>query len=395
MVFFQALIELGRRSIGRVFQSIFGWSVNVIFGAVGKDERTLLSAAVAGAAFWPVLLAGTVFPRVAAFVLAFVPMHKSMSDGLLRAGWIALAVAVPLFVGWVVERRRVGGWSSRRILSGFPVTLGIAGAFLVAFAVVPIQKLVAFVRGEKAELVPLIVEDSDMEAVSRNLRQTLTSAGFALVPAEPPRLQKVISAILRATSVAAGRGDAAPPRYFRGDRLALTFNANGVDLRGRPSAVLRAHSLIGERATELPALQTTDPEAQELERRIRRVWSRHRAGPGPAVSRELRALARELSVLDCPYDEWEIVYREVLQLHLALGGERQLLAGSLRAESRRERAESTRLAALRRRAAREARAGGMRALDKATAAVGDLTRRLARRLARQLPGTALRLLRRR
>lgn len=395
MVFFQALIELGRRSIGRVFQSIFGWSVNVIFGAVGKDERTLLSAAVAGAAFWPVLLAGTVLPRVAAFVLAFVPLHKSIADGVLRAGWIALAAAVPIFVGWVVERRREGGWSIRRVLSGFPVTLGIAGAFLVAFAVVPIQKFFAFVRGEKAELVPLIVEDADADAVSSTLRAALASAGVDLRPAEPPRLHEVISAILRATSVAAGRGDAPPPRYFRGDRLALAFNANGVDLRGRPSAVLRAHSLIAERATELPALQTTDPEAQELERRIRRAWTWRRDGPGPAVSRELRMLARELSVLDCPYDEWEIVYREILQLHLAVGGQPQLLAGSLRAGKRRARAESSRLAALRRRAAREARAGGLRALDRATIVVGDLSRRLARGLARQLPGAAIRLLRRR
>lgn len=390
MVFLQALVELGRRSLGKVLQSIFGWSVNVIFGAVGKDEKTLLSAAVAGAAFWPVLLTGTLFPRVAALVLAFVPLPKSVADGVLRAGWIALAVAVPLLVGWVVGRRAEGGWSVRRILSGFPVTLGIAAAFLVAFVVVPIQKLAAFVRGETSEHVPLIVEDSDAEPVSRTLRETLAAAGFTLAVAKPPRLQKLISAILRATSVAAGRGDAAPPRYYAGEKLALSFSANGVDLRGRPSDVLRAHSLIAERATELPALQTTDPEAQDLERRVHRAWTRRKDAAG-AFPRELRALARELSVLDCPYDEWQIVYREVLQLRLAVSGEKQLLSSTLGAESRRTRAESSRLAVLRRRAERQARTGGFRALEKATGATGVL----ARRLARQLPGAAVRLLRRR
>jgi len=395
MVFFQALIELGRRSLGKVFQSIFGWSVNVIFGAVGKDEKTILSAAVAGAAFWPVLLAGTVFPRIAAFVIAFVPLHKSISDGLLRAGWIAAAVAVPLFVGWVVERRTPGGWSIRRILSGFPVTLGIAGAFLVAFVVVPVRKLAAFVRGEVTEHVPLIVEDSDADAVSRTLREDLAAAGFDLVRAEPPRLQKIVSAILRATSVAAGRGDAAPPRYYRSERLAVTFNANGVDLRGRPPAVLRAHAVIAERATELPALQTTDPEAQELEKQVQRAWVRRGGGSREARSRQLRSLARELSVLDCPFDEWEIVYREMLQLHLASGGEPQLLSSALKAgaRGRSKDAESTRLAALRRRAARAARKGGFRALDKTTEAVGVLARRLAKGFAREVPRAAVRLLR--
>ncbi len=312
-----------------MFQSIFGWSVNVLFGAVGKEEKTLLSAAVAGAALWPVLAAGSLFPRVAAFVLALVPLPRSVPAGALRAGWIAFAVAVPVFVGWVVQKRSDRGYSVRRILSGFPITLGISAAFLVSFFVVPAQKLAALVRGERTELIPLTVEKRDRDAVSRALRAALASAGFSVAPCETPRLQKVISAILRATSVAAGQGDAAPPRYFEGARLAVAIHPNGVDLRGRPAAVLLAHALIAERATELPALQTTDPEAQELERRIRECRARRREGTAPARSRDLRALARELSLIDCPYDEWEILYRQVLQLHLALGGQPQLLTGFL------------------------------------------------------------------
>jgi hypothetical protein len=382
MVIVQGILELLRRSLGRVFQSIFGWSVHVLFGAVAREEKTLLAAAVAAAATWPVLAVGSVFPRAAAFVLAFVPLPRSVPAGLLRAGWIVLALAVPLFVGWVVQKRSADGYSLRRILSGFPITLGIAAAFLVAFFVVPVQKLAALVRGEKADFVPLIVEEPHRDAVGGALRKALAAAGLALKERVAPRLQRVISAILRATSVAAGRGDAAPPRYYGSERLSVTIHPNGVDLRGRPSAVLLAHAVIAERATELPTLQTTDPEAQELESRIRRCWAGRPEAPAGSRRRELRSLARELPLLDCPFEEWEIVYRQVLQLHLALAGEAQLLTGGPGADPLRR--DAPRPALLRR---RTARAAGLRVLDKTTQALAGLARRL--------PGAAYRLWRRR
>jgi hypothetical protein len=145
--------------------------------------------------------------------------------------------------------------------------------------------------------------------------------------------------------------------------------------------ILRAHAVIAERATFLPAYQTADPEAQELEKRIqaelRRLdGARAGAAPGPRT-KALREIARELILLDCPWDEWELVYRQALQLHLASQGEPQLLASVLGAEHSRAARSST-LRSLSRARARDAyRAGRDRALRKTADVVGDFFRRLA------------------
>jgi hypothetical protein len=105
MLLIQGLLGLIRRSAGKVIQSIFGWAVSALFGDVQKNEKTLLAAVVGAVALWPVLLAGIAFPRVAAFVLALVPLPKWVSAGALRIVWISLALLVPLAVGIVIQRR--------------------------------------------------------------------------------------------------------------------------------------------------------------------------------------------------------------------------------------------------------------------------------------------------
>src|SRR5205807_4073419 len=77
-------------------------------------------------------------------------------------------------------------------------------------------------------------------------------------------------------------------------------------------------------------LMTMDARARDLERQIKRVWfvygqepRRHRESP--VLFGRVQEIARELSRSDVPFDEWQIVYRELLQLDRALRGEPLLL----------------------------------------------------------------------
>jgi hypothetical protein len=80
---------------------------------------------------------------------------------------------------------------------------------------------------------------------------------------------------------------------------------------------------------------TTSAEAQEIEARLERLAAPRQAGgePGAAgvndasaapvdVAAELRAIDGALAVLSVPHEEWEVLYRERLQV------ERDLLAGA-------------------------------------------------------------------
>ena len=58
MAILQALISYLSRSAGKALNAIFGWAVVALFGQTSQKEQTVLSAVVAAAAAWPLLLLG-------------------------------------------------------------------------------------------------------------------------------------------------------------------------------------------------------------------------------------------------------------------------------------------------------------------------------------------------
>src|SRR5205085_7632499 len=146
MAIVQALLALVSRSLGRITSAIFGWAVVALFGQTSGAELTALSALVAAAAAWPILLVGVLVPKIAVFLLAFVPLPEWVPKWTVRAVWILLAAAVPFAVGMTLsmrQRRTPAGTAAGgthggavqqetrlgRLLRGFPITVGIAPAF--------------------------------------------------------------------------------------------------------------------------------------------------------------------------------------------------------------------------------------------------------------------------
>jgi len=163
MVVLQAIATVLTRSLGKIFSALFGWAVTALFGYTSKKERVFYSALVAAAAAWPLLALGTLAPKVAALVLAFVPLTKSVSSSAIRVVWVVLALAVPILVGTAFSKRAASAAArseSRfvRLLRGFPITLAIAGSFLVVLVITPLRKLSALAKGLIEDHVPLILK---------------------------------------------------------------------------------------------------------------------------------------------------------------------------------------------------------------------------------------------
>ncbi|HEY1250683.1 MAG TPA: hypothetical protein VGH97_05805 [Thermoanaerobaculia bacterium] len=378
MLLLQTLIALLRRSAGKVVESIFGWAVAALFGEVRKDEKTLLSAAVAGVAVWPILLAGIALPKIAAFVVALVPLPKHTPALLLRIVWAFLALLVPVTVGYILQRREGSWkWRSREIVAGFPLTAGLSAAFFLAFVALPLQKLAAALHGESEEHVTLIVEEAELEEVSRTLRKALDEDGLAVAPRRAPRLARAIAAVLSATAAVVGK-TTSRPRHYQGPDLEMTLYPHGATIRGLPRATARAHAVLAATATRTAALQTTDAEAQKLEKRIKELWSKaeHRRERS-ASDRLYGEVARALSRLSCPFEDWETVYRECLQLGLLVEGLEDPIAETGAARFQRDpraRHRSRRLARRARGLTRET------AVASAAKSVIDLAQRVAQSL---------------
>ena len=93
----------------------------------------------------------------------------------------------------------------------------------------------------------------------------------------------------------------------------------------------RAHVLVVEALSGRPDMfQTLTAEAQDLERQIQRVWAAYRRAPEAhrnawALRSRLDAITAEMAQQPLSFDEWQVVYRQVLQLERALAGKPQLL----------------------------------------------------------------------
>jgi hypothetical protein len=101
-------------------------------------------------------------------------------------------------------------------------------------------------------------------------------------------------------------------------------------LHGRGKRSTWAHGLIVESTVHGRGLQTFAAEAQAIERHVRSLWRHFDAdraahAGSPVLLERVRELVRELAKLDVDYEEWQVLYRQLLQLDRAVRGQEQLL----------------------------------------------------------------------
>ncbi|MEO8585166.1 MAG: phage holin family protein [Acidobacteriota bacterium] len=313
---------------------MFGWAVLALFGQTTPRERTVLSIVVGAAAAWPILLLGVIAPKVAALLVAFVPLTESVSSGTVRLIWIALALLVPVLVGTVFARRSPShdpAHGRLAFLRGFQITFALAGAFFFVLVAAPIGKITSMARGLMDEYIPLIAGPGEEEDAARKIQSVLREHGYALERARPNWVMKAPGAILRVLGGGAFRHSVSQlMNLFRARDLEVMLKPYGVTLRGKQSATAKAHGLIAEAMTGTGILQSIDPQAQVIEKEIKDVWKVYAERPrdhvgSPVLLDRLAGIAREIGTLAVPYAEWQIVYRQALQLSQALHGHGQLL----------------------------------------------------------------------
>jgi ABC-type multidrug transport system fused ATPase/permease subunit len=298
---------------------------------------------MAAAAAWPVLLLGVVAPKAALWVFAFVPLSSSVPPGLVRKIWLAVAALVPIAVGLTVgvhspAGRREG--TAKSILRGFPITAGLSVAFLIMLVTVPTLRVVSLLRGRRDTYVPLVTTVESYPVAAKVVLETLERHGIEMAPVEPPWWAAMPSMILQRLGQGAFTGYVADQSaYFRSGDLEAVLYPNALLLRGPSGVAARAHALAVEALTGHPDMfQTVSSDAQEIERQIQRVWSAYRLNPSahenasPLLAR-LDEIAIEIARRSLSFDDWQVIYRQVLQLGRALGGERQILEVTLTKEN--------------------------------------------------------------
>jgi hypothetical protein len=340
----QALISYLGKSAGKALNAIFGWAVLALFGTVSPKEQTMLSVVVASAAAWPILIVGVIVPKIALAVVAFVPLGKSVPSLWLRLVWIGLALLVPIVVGTVIAARgskdHMPEPAWKRLLRGFPVTLGLASAFFLMLVIAPIQRIATVVRRREVVRIPAVMAKGVTAESMAALAGELERNGIALRPQKAPWHQRAPSKILLKIG---GRPFAAMAsehvEYRRNRELELTVLPNETILRGVPEQVGQARALCAEVYGPRPIIQTFNAEARDLELHAKRIWSIYCEQPRAhrralPLERRITELSAQLSRLNLPWDDWQLLYRLLLQVDRALHGDEPLLQHAQRVEER-------------------------------------------------------------
>lgn len=352
MAILQAILALIGKSAGKILNAIFGWAVRALFGQTSARQQTFLSALVGAAVAWPLLAVGVAFPRVAALLLAFVPIPHWIPSWTIRIVWLALVLIVPLALGLAIGAKAPPGTAAepfvKRLARGFPITLGLTAAFILMFVSIPVMRLAALIRKERSASIPAITTARAYHQMAAVAIDVLNRTGFELHPATPGWW---VLAPTRILGWFGGDAFAAfvPARleHFESPGLSVSFYPSGVLLRSKPQRATWAHGLITEALLGTDALQSADPKAQEIEKKIRRYWKTLPGGPLRRASHageNVEEIARDLGQLDVEFDDWQVLYRQAIQLGRAVPGERQLLeqrAGAGPSPPKGERAAST------------------------------------------------------
>ena len=304
------------RQLGRVLTLAFNWATILLFGRVPQDRQLYLSGMALTALLWPIVLAGIAFPSFATFLLGLFTVPDWLNPWV-RLAMLALAVVLPLVNGALSARlpedskRPKGRALATTILRGYPNSLALFVVLVWMMVVAPLGQIRAVLRRWEAAHVPIAVKPGGYDTVVGDLGGALDRAGIKVARRRAHwayELPGKVLAVLGGETVRA----LVPQQLAElvGDGFEMTLHPMDLSLLGRKKTLSHARAAIVRELTFTEAYQTWSKEAQALEDRL--VQAAHGED-------DLDAIGTELIERDFAFEEWEILYRLLLQVRLRVG----------------------------------------------------------------------------
>lgn len=318
--------------MGDLLVAIFGWSVTALFGKLPGKKQIAVSGALGLSVAWPVFVVGLLFPAVAGWALAFLPLEAWLGPTTLRVIWASLAIVSPLLVGlcvhWAAPATK--GSLLRTLVAGYPLALGLFLSFLITAVSVPVLKVIAIVRGWTDTHVYVQPRVGSYRRVVRELAEACARAGLMPEIAEPPKTMTLAFRALRFFAQAAVMPIVAEEVLaIRAPGLSLVAYPSDLLLRGKPVVVARVRAMLGRTDIDADAYLVEGARAQELQdelgrlRDVIRLHEERGQEVGAMATKRLGEIWQDLTKADLPYDEWVMlesithrIERHVVREHL-------------------------------------------------------------------------------
>jgi hypothetical protein len=309
----------------------FGWATVMIFGKVPQDRQIYLSVIAFGSVAWIVAVLGIIFPSFATFLLTFVPLPYWVGRAWVRLATLAAAIVIPLVVGFVATRMldpadRPKGVSALavEVVKGYPYTLALAITLIMMTVLAPVMKVRTLMKRWSTRHIPVIVESEDYLDVVAEVEKALDTGGFPVERRQASWMLRYPTRVL--TTLAGGAVDdlvADRLTSLESDRIEVLLHPSDLVINGSERDAARANAILVQQLTFSRAYMTWTKEANEIEDRLRKIWTtlRQQAKRPGAVEHSasrLAAIEHDLQKLELPYEEWEVLFRGKLMVERAL-----------------------------------------------------------------------------
>jgi hypothetical protein len=314
------------RFAGKLLTAVLGWASTLLFGRVPQDRQIYLVLMTFGSVVWVVLLFGVILPEVGTLLLGFVPIPDFIDENWVRLAMLLAALVVPLLIGlaaYMVQpkaKRPTGSEAARAILRGYPLALVLAVVLAFLAIVAVFRKARALVKRWKDAHVPIVVREGGYDRMVDDLEKALDDAGLEVTRGQAPAILSMPARVLGAVA-GSGVKSLVPDHLVQlnGRDLEIQLYPSDVAVAGKEVVVNRARAAMASRLASTSAFMTTSEEAQAVEEKLQGIANRERMDEQTEL--DLLAVDDRLAHLEIPYEEWEVLYRERLQI------ERDLLTG--------------------------------------------------------------------
>jgi hypothetical protein len=237
----------------------------------------------------------------------------------------AAALVVPAVVGLLAtrlvdedKRPKGAGGFIKTVVRGYPYTIGLALTLLLMLVFAPVLKVRDLFRRWTTQHVPVIIEPEDYPGVVDDLQRALRTGGIETSRGRPSWMLRAPTRLLGYFAGSAV-GDLVAEHLTRlhAPTLDILLHPSDMVISGKTKDAARARAIIAEHLTFTRAYLTWDKEANELEDAFRRVFESVQGGAGLDALARLRSLEQRMHRLTLPYEEWEVLFRQKLQVERA------------------------------------------------------------------------------
>jgi hypothetical protein len=329
-----ALVAFGSRFASKVLTTTLGWASTLLFGRVPASRQILLLGITFGSVIWMVLVAGVVFPDIGTFLLVLVPKQDIVPEWVIRLVMLIGALVVPGVIGGLTlalsaPADRHGRRIAEAVARGYPLTvlLAVLLVFLAGLAIW--RKAHSLARRWTDAHVPLVVNPGAYDEVAADLDKAVSDAGLDVESRAAPAVMSRPAQWLAAVG-GSSSSSLVPDRMIElhGPGLDILIYPMDLMISGKPELVARARAAMASRLTTSAAHLTVSAEAQAVEDRLTALGKGSGDADHPprfddAAAAAFTEIDETLATMVIPYEEWEVLYRQRLQV------ERDLRAGAM------------------------------------------------------------------